>query len=76
MPFHNFDLNILAIQMFEAAFEVGVKSGKDGSAEAGRSKAVASSATANYAGSGGPGVAVDFDALYAYVYVVNSRIDL
>ncbi|EGD76027.1 hypothetical protein PTSG_11636 [Salpingoeca rosetta] len=53
-------------ELFEAAFEVGVRSGGDAEAiaNASRSKAVASSATAGYKGSGGPGTVVDMDALY------------
>lgn len=55
-------------QLFEAAFEVGVKSGGDAEAiaNASRSKTVADSATASYQGSGGPGTVADMDALYKY----------
>jgi hypothetical protein len=48
---------------FEAAFEEGVKFSRTG-AHAGKAKGVASSAQATYGGSGGPGVATDFDAIY------------
>eukprot|EP00049_Salpingoeca_infusionum_P018069 m.355619 g.355619 ORF g.355619 m.355619 type:complete len:822 (+) comp17294_c0_seq1:227-2692(+) len=51
-------------EIFEAAFEVGVKSGKDGS-EATRSKEAAQSVLPSYKGSGGPGVVADLDELYA-----------
>eukprot|EP00055_Hartaetosiga_balthica_P018479 m.134501 g.134501 ORF g.134501 m.134501 type:complete len:825 (+) comp9619_c0_seq1:71-2545(+) len=50
-------------ELFEAAFEVGVKSGKDGS-DATRSKAVAESVKGTYKGNKGPGTVVDMDALY------------
>jgi hypothetical protein len=52
--------------LFEAAFEVGVKTGKDAEsiANASRSKEVAKSCLPSYKGSGGPGVIADMDALY------------
>lgn len=46
-------------EQFEAAFEIGVKDGKT------HSGAAAASASAGYKGSGGPGHATDFDAVYA-----------
>eukprot|EP00056_Hartaetosiga_gracilis_P022593 m.31737 g.31737 ORF g.31737 m.31737 type:complete len:821 (+) comp9728_c0_seq1:75-2537(+) len=51
-------------ELFEAAFEVGVKSGKDGS-EATRSKEAAKSVKGTYKGNKGPGTVADMDALYA-----------
>lgn len=48
---------------FEAAFEQGVKFSASG-AHAGMTKGAAGSAKATYGGSGGPGHATDFDALY------------
>jgi len=51
-------------ELFEAAFEVGVRSGMDGST-ASHSAAASDSAKATYAGSGGQGVVTDFDRLYA-----------
>jgi annexin A7/11 len=54
-------------KMFEAAFEVGVKTGKDEASirAASRTQVAAASAQADYKGSGGPGIAADMDALYA-----------
>jgi len=63
--------NVLEVQqlnrtkMFEQAFEVGIKSGTDGSSHVGRTQGVADSSKATYQGSGGPGVVADMDALYA-----------
>lgn len=48
---------------FEAAFEEGVRYSASG-AHDGKTKDIAASATAGYGGSGGPGTATDFDALY------------
>ena len=72
-------------EQFEAAFEVGVMSTArpgDGVRFSGdmdkirglqRSKAAAASTLATYEGSGGPGVAIDFDALYAQPSAVPSE---
>eukprot|EP00049_Salpingoeca_infusionum_P004478 m.79901 g.79901 ORF g.79901 m.79901 type:complete len:822 (+) comp12582_c1_seq4:132-2597(+) len=51
-------------EVFEAAFEVGVKSTSNPS-DASRSKPASESVMPSYKGSGGPGVVADLDALYA-----------